>query len=169
MQNIFITFYNILFLVLEIIYNSNCIYRNVSINTPSSMTKFKYSTFWKRFLGFIIDHVLCTILTVTISNQLEITDGKDYWIYVLTYFIYNTLMDSSRLQGTIGKLVLKMKVVDMAGNRLTLTSSLYRNFGKVISSIPLGYGFLRILAPHRNQTMHDELGKAYVIEKSKNI
>jgi uncharacterized RDD family membrane protein YckC len=67
-------------------------------------------------------------------------------------------------QGAFGKIILKMKVINLERQKPDLLSSFHRNFGKIISALPFLYGFLRILAPHQTQTIHDELGKCYVID-----
>ena len=64
---------------------------------------------------------------------------------------------------TFGKRILKLKVIQTNGNTPDLLSCFYRNFGKYISLIPFGYGYLRILAPHQIQTIHDQLAKCLVI------
>jgi uncharacterized RDD family membrane protein YckC len=69
-------------------------------------------------------------------------------------------------QGTFGKMIFNMKVINLKRQKPDLLSSFYRNFGKIVSAFPFSYGFLRILAPHQTQTIHDELGKCYVIDTS---
>lgn len=59
---------------------------------------------------------------------------------------------------------MKLRVIEVNGQKPGLKNSIYRNFGKIISAIPLFYGFLRILAPHQRQTIHDEIGKCLVID-----
>jgi uncharacterized RDD family membrane protein YckC len=72
-------------------------------------------------------------------------------------------MDSYHQQ-TIGKMILKIKVIKTDGTKPDILSAFYRNFGKIVSAIPLFYGFLRILDPNQRQTVHDQLGKCLVIE-----
>ena len=63
-------------------------------------------------------------------------------------------------------MVLRIKVILTDGTSPKLLDSFYRNVGKLISTLPLFYGFIRILAPHQRQTIHDELAKCLIIEKS---
>ncbi len=67
-------------------------------------------------------------------------------------------------QGTCGKMIFKLKVISNKREKPDFLPTLYRNLGKTISALPLFYGYLRILAPHQLQTMHDEFSLCYVVE-----
>jgi uncharacterized RDD family membrane protein YckC len=82
---------------------------------------------------------------------------------LVVYILYSWLMDASPLQGTIGKLVLRMKVVDGAGDRLTLARSCARNFAKVAAASPCAMGFLPILFRRDRRGLHDLAAGTYVV------
>ncbi len=86
------------------------------------------------------------------------------WLVLVFYFTYGTIMEY-KLQATLGKMLLKLKVVRTNGQRPDLATSFYRNFGKIISTLPLGWGFIRLLTPSYRQGIHDEIARCYVIEK----
>lgn len=110
-----------------------------------------------------VDLVLLSIFSSVIQMQFELSKKMEYWFYFALFYAYNTFMDSYHQQ-TLGKMILKIRVVKTDGTKPDLLTAFYRNFGKIASALPLGYGYLRILAPHRKQTIHDELGKCFVIE-----
>jgi uncharacterized RDD family membrane protein YckC len=111
----------------------------------------------------LIDVTLLNIITWIIQLTFQFSDTVDYWLFFGLYYTYSTLMETS-YQQTIGKMILRIKVIKTDGTNPELLSSFYRNLGKLISTLPLFYGFLRILAPHQRQTIHDELAKCWVIE-----
>jgi len=59
---------------------------------------------------------------------------------------------------------MKIRVVNIKGDNPSFSTSILRNFAKTISALPLMYGFIQILAPHVNQTIHDRIAKCYVVK-----
>ncbi|MFN5550596.1 MAG: RDD family protein [Bacteroidota bacterium] len=78
--------------------------------------------------------------------------------------VYNVVSDFL-FQRSIGKKLAKIKVVDISGKPPTLFQAFTRNFGKIISTLPLMWGFIRVLTPTYRQTIHDELSRCLVIEE----
>jgi hypothetical protein len=72
-------------------------------------------------------------------------------------------MESSERQATIGKQLLGIQVTDANGVRLTFVRSLLRNIAKIISSLPLGLGFLLAAFTARKQALHDLITKCLVV------
>ena len=126
----------------------------------------KKASFWKRLIAFYIDATLVIIFCALLGLILNLSDTLQYWLDVGLFYSYMILMDYYH-QATLGKMILKLRVIKVDGSKPDFLSSFYRNFGKIISALPFGYGFLRILAPHQRQTIHDELGKCLVIELNK--
>lgn len=87
---------------------------------------------------------------------------EDFFAFIL-FYCYGTIIEHYK-QVTLGKIIMKLKVIGTDGQRPTMLNSFYRNFGKIVSVLPFFYGFLRILAPHQRQTIHDELGRCLVID-----
>jgi uncharacterized RDD family membrane protein YckC len=81
------------------------------------------------------------------------------------FFFYHATFESSRLQGSIGKIVCKLKVVNAAGERIPFGTALGRNFGKILSSLVCGMGFLIVLWNDNRQAWHDQLAKTFIIRK----
>ena len=142
------------------------------------------TNFWWRLLAYIIDYVIVILLfvmfgavadlislyTMKRSVLSEVTDSNDFdaafrilSLIVLTF--YNAAFESSRLQGSIGKIICKLKVVNAAGERISFGTALGRNFGKILSSLICGIGFLMVLWNDKRQAWHDQLAKTFVIRK----
>lgn len=127
------------------------------------MTTTRKASFWKRFIAFFVDNLLITVLIVVVGRIFGFPDIIEDWFAFVSYYLYNIFCDYYN-QSTLGKMVMKLRVIEVNGQKPGLKNSIYRNFGKIISAIPLFYGFLRILAPHQRQTIHDEIGKCLVID-----
>ena len=82
---------------------------------------------------------LCTLLLSTIVGCL-----------------YYIVLDSSRKQGTWGKQIVGLKVVDLQGGRLTIGRATGRCFGRYVTLlIPFFIGFLMALFTEKKQTLHE--------------
>jgi uncharacterized RDD family membrane protein YckC len=74
-------------------------------------------------------------------------------------------MESSTYQATVGKMVMKLKVVDEFGRPLTPVSSGIRNLSKIISMLIFALGFLWILVDRKKQGWHDKIARTYVVDQ----
>ena len=141
-----------------------------------------------RFLAFLIDILPLTALVFvvfyfflgfdeTIQNYLNRGDDiKPRKIFLddrnlireisfLIWMLYCAIMEASSWQGTLGKHVMKIKVVDENGNRLSPMLSLRRNTMKILSFIVLSAGFIWILFDPKRQGWHDKIAKTFVVNK----
>ncbi len=78
------------------------------------------------------------------------------------YLAYATLAEASPLGGTLGKWLLSIRVVDLAGQRIDLRRSLQRNAGKLISLLSVVGPLFALRSPIR-QTWHDRWSGTRVI------
>lgn len=79
--------------------------------------------------------------------------------------IYNTLMESSKFQGTLGKMAMGIKVTDMEGNRISVGKAFLRAFGKLISGFILLIGYLLAAFTEKKQALHDMIASTLVQKK----
>jgi uncharacterized RDD family membrane protein YckC len=85
-------------------------------------------------------------------------------IAFLIWLLYCAIAESSPKQGTIGKQLMGIKVVNTFGYPLTLKQSISRNFAKIISYKVIGLGFFWIFVDKNQQGWHDKLAKTYVVK-----
>lgn len=80
-------------------------------------------------------------------------------VFVLSSIVgclYYIVLDSSRKQGTWGKQIVGLKVVDLQGGRLTIGRATGRCFGRYVTLlIPFFIGFLMPLFTEKKQTLHE--------------
>jgi len=146
----------------------------------------KYAGFWRRFAAYWID-----ALPIFVLNALVFYFFFGFHETVRTYFqsnrspearkaflternrvrdasftlwlLYCVVMDASRFQGTFGKRLMGIRVVDSDGNRITFGRSLARNTAKILSAIPLFLGFIWIGFSKTKQAWHDKMACVYVV------
>ena len=149
-----------------------------------------YGGFWIRFLAHLIDHVILgavaaplffiTVLPsiIRIAHQAErdqepspeliIAIVSSAFVYIALAFVgqwlYEALLTSSSWQGTIGKRVLHLNVVDEAGNRISFGRSTGRFFAKILSSMFFCIGFIMIGFTERKTGLHDMLAGTKVMK-----
>ena len=79
------------------------------------------------------------------------------------YILYSAIMESSRHQATVGKILFRMRVINAVGGRLSFKNALGRNWSKLFSWFALCLGFIAILLSRTKQAWHDKIAKTYVI------
>lgn len=77
----------------------------------------------------------------------------------IAYFV---ILESSEDQGTIGKQVTHLRVVDENGARISIKRAIGRYFGKFISSI-LAIGYIMAAFTDKKQALHDKMANCYVV------
>lgn len=126
--------------------------------------------------GFLV--LFISLVTAPFKRNLDYADlnedVKAYlvnycWIILLTFcsiIIYQTLMIWLR-GGTIGKLIFKIRVVNMwTAQNPKLTEALLRSVSWVFSVIPLGLPFLEIMSNPQRRSLHDRINDTVVVSIS---
>lgn len=79
--------------------------------------------------------------------------------------LYFSVMESSKYQATIGKMVLGLKVTDELGRPLEFPRALLRNFGKIISAMLFMLGYILAGITRQKQALHDIIASSLVVSK----
>lgn len=137
----------------------------------------KYVGFWARFAASFLDWILINILCIPA------------WIFLIYRAQYPSGLDDSDVEGTIllysalyilaqiillvlwfvkrasvGKMAISAKIVDAkTGKAPTKKQLIGRYFAYVLSTLPLGLGFLWIAFDSKKQGWHDKLAGTAVI------
>lgn len=160
----------------------------VSTDFIAKKEEVKYSNIFKRLLAAIIDLVIVIALFFSIfffmgivigfygifagvsdtDSLLTFTDSAFFGaftnIFLFAIFIFYFSYLNYKKEGTIGKSVFKMRVVDEDFKSLTFSKSLIRTFSSIISSITF-FGYLVQIFTSKNQSLHDLIAKTVVIDK----
>jgi uncharacterized RDD family membrane protein YckC len=78
---------------------------------------------------------------------------------------YYTFLEASSTQGTIGKMMLRLKVADLDGRRIRWGRANARYFGRWLSGLPYCAGYLFPLFTARKQALHDLMARCVVLKK----
>ena len=138
----------------------------------------KGNYFFRRFGANIIDNFIFLVLFLIIQTGLEDYSSNFlasdsvimFWIIILILLVtvgplvYFTLMECSVYQGTFGKKVMGLKVVNVNGEGIGFGRALGRNLGKILSNILL-VGYIIILFTEGNKGLHDYVSGSEVIYK----
>ena len=95
----------------------------------------------------------------SLINTLLLPFGLLSPIVSLAYFIG---FASYRGQ-TPGKSIMRIKIVSMTGENVTLSTIVVRTLGYILSGLLFGLGFLMVLVTKRRRSLHDLLADTYVV------
>jgi uncharacterized RDD family membrane protein YckC len=129
-----------------------------------------YAGFWRRFLAWILDGLLLSLVTLPFTLQLggSIAEASrrsaSSTISLVVGWLYFALMESSAKQATVGKMALGIIVTDLDGRRIGFGRATGRYFAKILSVLTLGIGFLMAGFTERKQALHDMVAGCLVIK-----
>ncbi len=121
--------------------------------------------FGRRFLAFLIDG-----LVVLIGMRLGrlFSEGSFFGFWILFWVLGYLTLATYFLGTTVGKNILGLKVVSVDQEKLKFFQVLLREWwGKFLSLIPLGLGFIWMVWDKRKQTWHDKLAGTLVVKENK--
>lgn len=144
-----------------------------------------YAGFWLRLVAYIIDAIIlgmagviaffplfrANIHAFTTQNPWEVYTSISRPLFAIRLlalmlgWIYYASMESSSWQATLGKKILGLQVTDLSGNRITFARASGRFFGKILSGMILGIGFLMAGFTARKQALHDILAGCLVLRQ----
>ena len=98
-------------------------------------------------------------VTMRVTNQL----GGAMFFTFLIGWPYYALMESSRAQGTVGKIIVGIKVTDLSFKRVKFRKATARYWLRPLSALPAQAGFLLAAFSKRKQALHDYLTGCLVV------
>lgn len=132
-----------------------------------------YAGFWKRAAAALIDSFLLFIVGTVLGLLVILMTGGDEGLEAMSNilgiiigWLYFAFMESSEAQATIGKKALGIMVIDAHGKRISFYRASGRHFGKIVSSITLGIGFIMAGFTKKKQALHDMMFDCLVVIKN---
>jgi uncharacterized RDD family membrane protein YckC len=140
-----------------------------------------YGGFWIRVAAYLIDHVLLGIVVapfyfllifpnvLKIIQQAQENSEPSPEVFASMFgaifmfagaafvgnWLYEALLTSSSWQGTVGKRILRLKVTDDQGNRISFARATGRFFAKILSGMVMYVGFIMVAFMERKRGLHD--------------
>jgi len=152
-----------------------------------------YAGFWLRFVAWFIDVILLGIVAWIIITPIlaaigfashfsfsdfQNTEDIASLIAVLSAMIgiswatnevlkvlYHSFMESSKYQGSVGKMALGLIVTDLQGKKLDFGKALIRNLCKIISNLTFTIGYIMAGFTEKQQALHDLIAGTLVVKK----
>lgn len=145
-----------------------------------------HAGFWRRLAAFLIDFIVFSaihwIIVLCFGIWLMVpwallhgghgplvafrVDAALQPFGIVVVWLYFAVCESSRWQATIGKLVLGLRVTDEHGRRIGFARATGRYFGKFVSMLVLGIGFLLAAWTPRKQALHDSMSGCCVVRRT---
>jgi uncharacterized RDD family membrane protein YckC len=132
----------------------------------------RYAGIWRRLGAALIDFVLLAAAMAAIGwLGLPVFQRVDYnsfgvVIVVLLLWLYFALLESSRLQATLGKLALAIQVTTLDGHRIGFGRATLRTAAKYLSAVILLIGFIMAGVTRRKQALHDLVAGTLVVDRA---
>ncbi|MBF0396615.1 MAG: RDD family protein [Desulfobacterales bacterium] len=133
----------------------------------------KYVGFWKRLIATVIDTVIMMLITMPIllsvygkayfTSKAPIKGAVDFIVSYILPAVFVIFLWKYK-SATPGKMIIKSKIVDAdTGGLPTNKQLVIRFFAYLVSSIPMGLGFIWIAFDKKKQSWHDKMAKTLVI------
>ncbi len=124
--------------------------------------------FFMDYAVFILLGALCMALleefNILLSDDLGFLVGVAVIIFTLVW-LYHAGLEASVMQGTLGKRLTGIKVINQSGMRCNLGQTSMRFITKLLSALLLGAGFIMIAFTKRKQGLHDIIAGSLVIKR----
>ena len=140
-----------------------------------------YAGFWRRLVAALIDSVVLFIplsfvlLVFVVAFKLAAgANGNTLANSILAALplalfaaasIYFAVLEWSAWQATIGKAMLRLRVTDVEGRRLTPGRAIGRSLAKFVSILTFGIGFALCGFTARKQALHDIMAGTLVLRR----
>jgi uncharacterized RDD family membrane protein YckC len=170
-------------IVAEAIIEANNLHPDVPVINLDDLfdDDYEYAGFWIRALAMLIDVVLMQalyfilvaplvavlgILAVNISPYVAMQLGVTFALIlaILLPWGWFTIGESSVWQGTPGKRLLGLKVIDDEDGRISFGKANKRYLGKIISTLLVFVGFLMVGLTAKKEGLHDKMVKTLVVK-----
>lgn len=147
----------------------------------------QFASALRRLAAFFIDRIIVSIVLSIFFRiffgwtlDFPFDNGVDFvwfnenmWSWITLHnllregvlIIYYSLMESSKYQGTFGKIVMGIRVTGLNQERITLGKAILRNLSKILSGLILGIGYIMIIFDDRKQGLHDKIADTLVIRQ----
>jgi uncharacterized RDD family membrane protein YckC len=147
------------------------------MRSSSSINNTEFPECWARLLAFVVDLgiivLFYSLLSVPLGFVYPLFPREERvivlplaWIFA-TPIIYFAVFESSIIQATPGKILLRLKVTDINGNRLSIARSFVRSFVRVLTGlVPLLWliSFAIAAFTPRKQALHDLIVRTLVLK-----
>ncbi len=116
------------------------------------------------FGAFVVIAFIVVLLFIQDKETRIVVSFSILGMVPIAKIIYHIIMESSVKQATYGKQMLKIKVVDMQGSRISTGKAISRNLCKIFSVGTVFIGYLFAFFNKQQQCLHDMMAGTLVIK-----
>ncbi len=136
-----------------------------------AMARGIYASFGRRVCALIIDDIAfgaayVASLTVLAGDRGHAASALAMALWLFGYWLYKAGMESSPLQGTLGKLAMDIKVTSLAGERISFLHATARHAAFLLDGMTCTIGFLMAAVTARRQALHDLIARTLVTRRA---
>ena len=125
----------------------------------------QYGNFGKRIGAYFLDYTFI-FFVIGILSENTLLFGEDSPLPIAVIWLYFAGMESSKFQGTLGKLAVGLKVTDLNGNGISFLRASARYFCGMLSWATAMVGFVIAAITNKKQALHDLLAGTLVLERA---
>jgi len=127
------------------------------MSTPTSIIN--------RFFALIIDFIITLMITFFFNRFIPF----GWFFSVILRLVYDPIFLSSKAQATPGKYLMKIKITDLSGNRISFKTSLLRLLLSYCSAFFLILGYFFAFFNDRKQTFHDLFAGTLAVDQTEDL
>ena len=139
----------------------------------------KLASFPRRSIAYLIDLLKSVILSAILllaytyvtgkfntKNDIKIDFNFENWYSLIATIVYFGLSTYFGNGKTLGKKLLKIRVVSITHSKMTLFQSIERSLGYAASLLEGGFGFIQFFINQNRRTVHDRIAETIVVDES---
>jgi uncharacterized RDD family membrane protein YckC len=132
--------------------------------------------FFRRAAAYLIDLLIAVILSSVLlftylyfsgkfnaGNDIKLDFNFENWYSIASTLLYFGLATYFGNGKTLGKKLLKIRVVSLTHSHITLWQSLERALGYAASLLEFGFGFMQFFINPNRRTVHDRIAETIVV------
>ena len=139
----------------------------------------KLASFPRRSTAFVIDLLISVLFSSILllgyeyitgkfntNNDIKIDFNFENWYSLIATVVYFGLSTYFGNGKTLGKKLLKIRVVSITHPQITFWQSIERALGYGASILECGFGFIQFFINPNRRTVHDRIAETIVIDES---
>jgi uncharacterized RDD family membrane protein YckC len=139
----------------------------------------KLASFPRRSTAFLIDLLISVLLSAILlfaytfisgkfntNNDIKVDFNFENWYSLIATVVYFGLSTYFGNGKTLGKKLLKIRVVSITHPQITFWQSIERALGYGASILECGFGFIQFFINPNRRTVHDRIAETIVIDES---
>ena len=138
----------------------------------------KLAPFFRRAIAFYIDLIIAVPLAVALivgytyftggfknNANLKFDFNFENWYSLVALVLYFGLATYFGNGKTLGKKLLKIRVVSLTHSKMTFFQSIERSLGYGASFLEGGFGFIQFFINPNRRTVHDRIAETIVVDE----